>query len=972
MSQTKLSFPSIYNPANQSAEEIISNFVVRTQEFEELSTAIKNDKMEKPSQHYIIQGQRGYGKTTLLLRLKYEILNDKELNGWLIPVMFDEEQYSVRILAKLWEEVIDVLESEDPSFAGLTDQADKLYDAEAPEEEIFKLLINALKERNKKIVLLLDNFGDMIEKFSKKENQRLREILITCNHIKLIGASSRILEFYYDYKQPFFDFFKVITLDELNREETIFLLKKLGENYKSSEINKIIENQPERIEALRRIAGGVPRTLILLFQIFVDDVNGNSFKDLENILDLVTPLYKQRLDSLTAPQQAITDAVAQNWDAISTKEISKIVRMQSKAVSAQLNLLEKNQIITKIPTSTKNQLYQISERFFNIYYLMRLGRRKNRNKVLWLVKFFEIMCGEKELIARAQKHIICLHEGQVYDKHAFYISQALAKTHIPAELQHELVNETKKYLSARNSDLIKEIDKSHFEILEEVKKDILETKYESARKKLIEDGMDSQEIPFIIAELLRTEKGDFNTALQFYQESIEKGYSFALFNLALLYQVEFKDFKNAEKYYLMAAETGYSDAMFNLAWLYQNGFSDYANAEKYFLMAVENGHIGAMNNLAWLYQNVFKDSRKAEKYCLMAIENGLSDAMFNLAVLYQVEFKDFPNAEKYYLMAVESGLSVAVLNLAFLYHFEFKDYKNAQKYYSIAVENGQPGSMFGLAVLYQIEFKDFKNAEKYYLMAIEKDDTNAMYGLAGLYQTEFKDFKNAKKYYLMAIEKNDANSMYGLAGLYQTELKDFKNAEEYYLMAVEKGDSNAMFGLAFLYETEFKDFIKAEKYYLLAVENNNSNALNNLAWLHYEFMKDKSAALDIQRKAFEKIKQDYTAHTLIMILLWNDEVEEAVKLFLDYFDNENAQKEVNDMVFSMLLMFLAKKQYHFVHKLFTENKYNIIDKYKPIYYVTLKQLGEDYSDDFKKMPPELKESVDELLKKVEQMSRDYS
>ncbi|MFA6978264.1 MAG: hypothetical protein WC209_02985 [Ignavibacteriaceae bacterium] len=939
MSQTKLSFPSIYNPANQSAEEIISNFVVRTQEFEELFTAIKNDKMEKPSQHYIIQGQRGYGKTTLLLRLKYEILNDKELNSWLIPVMFDEEQYSVRILAKLWEEVIDVLESEDPSFAGLTDQADKLYDTEAPEEEIFKLLITALKERNKKIVLLLDNFGDMIEKFSKKENQRLREILITCNHIKFIGASSRILEFYYDYKQPFFDFFKVITLDELNREETIFLLKKLGENYKSSEINKIIENQPERIEALRRIAGGVPRTLILLFQIFVDDVNGNSFKDLENVLDLVTPLYKQRLDSLTAPQQAITDAVAQNWDAISTKEISKKVRMQSKAVSAQLNLLEKNQIITKIPTSTKNQLYQISERFFNIYYLMRLGRRKNRNKVLWLVKFFEIMCGEKELIARAQRHINGLREGRVYDKQAFYYSQALARTTIPSDLQHELINETRKLLLMRKSDFIKELDKSHLEILEEVKQDVLNAKYESARKKLNEDGMDSQEIPFVIAEFLRTEKGDFNASLQFYEESLKKGNVKAMFNLALLYQMEFKDFSNAVIYYLMAVKNGFSDAMFNLAWLYQTEFKDSKNAEKYFLLAVENGHTGAMNNLAWLYQNEFKDSKNAEKYCLMAVENGLSDAMFNLAWLYQTEFSDLIKAEKYYLMAVG---------------------------------NGHIDSMFSLGLLYHVELKDLIKAEKYYLMAAENGLPSAMFGLALLYQTEYKDFIKVEKYYLMAVEKGHSDAMFGLALLYQTEYKDFIKAEKYYLMAVEKGHSDAMFGLALLYETEFKDFNNAEKYYLLAVENGHSGALNNLAWLYYQLKKNKNVALNIQRKAFEKIQQNFTAHTLIIILLWNDEVEEAVKLFNDYFDNEDAQKEVNDMVFSILLMFLAKKQYHFVHKLFTENKFNIIDKYKPIYYVSLKQLGEDYADEFKKMPPELKESVDELLKKVEQMSRDYS
>ena len=31
----------------------------------------------------------------------------------------------------------------------------------------------------------------------------------------------------------------------------------------------------------------------------------------------------------------------------------------------------------------------------------------------------------------------------------------------------------------------------------------------------------------------------------------------------------------------------------------------------------------------------------------------------------------------------------------------------------------------------------------------------------------------------------------------------------------------------------------------------------------------------------------------------------------------------------------------------------------------------NYSDEYKKMPPELKESVEELLKKVEQMAEDY-
>lgn len=807
MSQTKFNFPSVYNPATQSQEEIIANFVVRTQEFAELFDAIKEDKMEKPPQHFIIQGQRGYGKTTLLLRLKYEIQGDENLNGWLIPVMFDEEQYSVRILAKLWEEIIDVLESEDSSFDGLTAKADELYDSESPEEEIFNLLINALKEKNKKIVLLLDNFGDMIEKFKKKENQRLREIFTTCNHIKLIGASSRILEFYYDYKQPFFEFFKVITLDELNKEETILLLKKLGETYKSEEINKIIDEQPGRIEALRRITGGIPRTVVLLFQIFVDDVNGNSFKDLEFVLDQVTPLYKQRLDSLTPPQQAIIDAVAQNWDAVSTKEISKKVRMPSKDVSAQLNLLEKNQLIRKIPTSTKNHLYQINERFFNIYYLMRLGRRKNRNKILWLVKFFEIMCGEKELATRAQKHIVGLREGKVYEKHAFYVTQALAKTHLPHDLQHELIEETKKYLATKKSELCGELDKSHKEVLEEVKYDILNAKYDLAKKKLKGDNYSPREISFAMAEILREEKRDFETAIMYYNESIRLGSVVSMFNTALLYEVE---------------------------------FSDYDNAKSYYLKAIEKNYAGAMNNLALLYISVYKNYESAKKYLLMAIDRGNANAIFNLALLYE---------------------------------------------------------------------------------------------------TNYGNHAEAKKYYLMAIEKGHVSAMNNLASLFN----------------------------------EDEDYESAKQYYLMAVENKSVDAMNNLASLHFNLLEDKLQALKLQKRAYETLPNDtIIVYGYIQVLLWNDFVEEAIIICNSFFESQTKQNSIDKYIYSLLLMFLAKKQYHFVYNLFKENKFDIIDKYKPVYYAVVKLLGADYDDEFKKMPPELGETVNDLLEKIEQWAIDYS
>ncbi len=774
MSQTKPKLPTIYNPSSQSPEEIASNFVIRLDEFEQVFQTVSKDKMHRPPQHFMIQGQRGYGKTTILLRLKHEITSDPGLNPWLLPVMFDEEQYSVHTLAKLWEEAIDILADQYECFAGLTDKIDPLYDKESPEEEIFDLLTKALKKEHKKVVLLLDNFGEMVAKFTKKENQRLREVLITSSQIRIIATSSAILEFYYNYREPFFDFFKVITLDELDRDETIALLQTLGRTYGTNDIEEIIQTQPERVEALRRLTGGVPRTIVLLFEIFVDNVDGSSFRDLEAILDKVTPLYKHRMDDLPVQQQIIVDALAQNWDAMSAGEIARKVRLPSKAVSSQLNILERSQLVRKIPTSTKNQLYQISERFFNIYYLMRLGRRKNRNRVLWLVKFFELWCGEKELVDRTQSHIKSLRQGKLYPPHAYWLSHALSRTHLPDELQHELITQTREYLSSANHPLAKELGKSHIEMLNETAALIENDNIDSASRKLLKEGFSQDRVDLHIGNVLAIIKKDYRRAIEFFLRAIDRGNTYAMYNLAYLYESQYKDHEQAKKYYQMAVEKGLPDAMYNLALLYDDEYKDYEKAEAYYLMAIEKGHILAMSNLGYLYENEYEDNEKAEKYLLMA---------------------------------------------------------------------------------------------------------------------------------------------------------------------AEKGDVYAK---------------------------------NNLASLYFFLGKNRETALRLQKEAFTADREGDSALGYVLTLLWNNEIEGATKVYVANSNDENVHRDVNELVTFVFMMFLAKKQYTFVYRLFEENKFNIRDKYKPVYFALLSLLGDKYKDELLKMGSELEDTVDEVLSRIKRLEVEYA
>ena len=69
------------------------------------------------------------GKTTLLLRLSYEIENDDDLREWLIPVVLKEEAYyGIRHLYRLWETIAQELEGKNKAFSGLVKKMSDAYE----------------------------------------------------------------------------------------------------------------------------------------------------------------------------------------------------------------------------------------------------------------------------------------------------------------------------------------------------------------------------------------------------------------------------------------------------------------------------------------------------------------------------------------------------------------------------------------------------------------------------------------------------------------------------------------------------------------------------------------------------------------------------------------------------------------------------------------------------------------------------
>jgi len=154
---------------------------------------------------------------------------------------------------------------------------------------------------------------------------------------------------------------------------------------------------------LHMLAGGNPRTLVLLYKVLAQGPEGDAQHDIGQLLDDYTAYYKARIEDLAPQAQQVVNAMAIHWDPLTAAELTeKLSPLNVNQVSAQLKRLEDIGVVEKTPWfGEKKNAYQIAERLFNVWYLMRAGRRTRRN-LLWYAKFLTTLFDQEELSDRAR------------------------------------------------------------------------------------------------------------------------------------------------------------------------------------------------------------------------------------------------------------------------------------------------------------------------------------------------------------------------------------------------------------------------------------------------------------------------------------------------------------------------------------------------------------------------------------------
>jgi tetratricopeptide (TPR) repeat protein len=812
---TKIGF---FNPGRLSDEEIEQFFITRIPFFEYLFEKIASERPKSIPQHYLVIGQRGMGKTSLLMRIAAE-LRKAPHNKKFVALSFPEEQYNVDRLSKFWLNCLDALadaldkennktelELLDAEIAAITKQSN----VEA--KTIYELFCKWTTKIKKRPVLLVDNLNLIFAKITVEEQHQLRGTLISNDAPILVGASASTIEETVDYGAPFYDAFQISYLKKLSFEESLEVLLNLAKITGNENFENNVYKQRGRLEALYDLTGGTPRTLAILFPLIQDGFSESIQTDLDALLDVITPLYKARFEELAPQLQVVMDAVALNWDPINLDQLRTATQLPNSILSPQLKRLTEVGWLQKLDAyKAKGGAYELSERFFNVWYLMRRSSRRQKRELYCLTKFLESFYG-KDIHDIAKNRIICKSESINH----IALDLALADAVKDKFLSEQLKNKSYDALFA--------MSESNENILRDftIPKEISDKKIIELAKKV--DSLYQKE-DFINCEI------SLKKIL-----SIEPKNVHALRLLAILYSDGLKKYADAEKYYILANEIDdkYAASWYQLGCLYNYSLKQYEKAEEALTKAskLNPEDFETWNELAGVYLSKLNLPNKAKIAFKKALEIdsksvrnwqglGLAEKFLGKFKNVEIAFKKaieidnrngfswqllgrhymdnmqrYQEAEKAFKKSVEIDYKSEASHfyLGILNHFYLHKYNEAEINYKASIVNGGKINVYNcLGILYHDNLKNFSEAEVAYTKSIkfDKDEISAKYNLVFLLRDKLNKFEEAKVLFsTIKITKEYNDSHYLNEALFAFHDKNIGIAESSLKKALEEIGEN--------------------------------------------------------------------------------------------------------------------------------------------------------------------------------------
>lgn len=377
--------PMKFNPAFLDEETLVRSFVVRKPEFETVVEMVR-ENTGAVNQHVLIIGPRGIGKTTLVHRVAAEVRRDPALAACWYPVVYGEESYGVMNAGEFWLEALFQIaeQTADPRWQAAHDDLSGERNPERLEQRTLAQLMDFADDRGRRLLLVVENLNMLVgDQMSDDEAWRVRHTLLNEPRLMLLGTATRRFEGIDNEGKALYDLFRIVDLQPLDSLDDIGAVWALATN-----------ETPRRayLRPVEILTGGNPR----LIRILSEFAARTSFRELmENLVHLVddhTEYFKHHLDALPPQERKVFVALADRWDPGTARDIADMTRLGVNQVSALLARLESRGAVTVRKQRGRTKVYQVAERLYNIYHLMRRRGQASarvRAAVRFMVQMYE-------------------------------------------------------------------------------------------------------------------------------------------------------------------------------------------------------------------------------------------------------------------------------------------------------------------------------------------------------------------------------------------------------------------------------------------------------------------------------------------------------------------------------------------------------------------------------------------------------
>lgn len=413
-----MTFISRFTPSAMSQKDLETIFVQREELAKRIIDIIRNSALTKSKHYTLLVGPRGIGKTHLISIIYHRLHSMVELNNHLIIGWLREEEWGISSFFDLLLRILDALQNE-CNDKSLDDQLKKIIDMppEIGEYEAAKVLKNFIGNRT--LLILIENLDALFAGLGDNGQKKLRSYLQENPIIAILAGAQSLFSGISLQTSPFYGFFRVHHLDELDIDNAILLLSKIAQHEGDFELAKFICSPlgRSRIRVLLHLAGGNHRIFMIFSQFLTRDTLDALVDPFMWTIDDLTPYYQARMAMLSPQQQKIIDFLIDQGNAIPVKEIARRCHITHQTTSSQLKSLRKLGYVRSISFG-RESYYELQESLMRICFNIKKYRG---TPIRLFVDFLRIWYSREEL----QHRLVIIEKDDKIEKD--YIIKALKR-----------------------------------------------------------------------------------------------------------------------------------------------------------------------------------------------------------------------------------------------------------------------------------------------------------------------------------------------------------------------------------------------------------------------------------------------------------------------------------------------------------------------------------------------------------------